>query len=675
MQQGDPPSSSLFSFGLHPVLVRTLDRFPGVYAVAYCDNVFLVGHLDHALACADDLVVRLKADLDLDVNLAQSWVHAPAWAHLPAAPASYAPTLASFPNLPDLPVALEGAKVLGLPVGSDHFCKEFLVSKAAKITAELEPIRHVDDGRHFAQLVRFCVKTQLGFTLRSALPSHTSPAASQLDAAATAAVGEYVTGQAGWEPASLRDDPTSHDCASLILQLSSSRGGWGLTPLEGAADPAFYAGYAEFLRWTQTSVPSLLAFHTSQVTPGADLRLSTHPPVRHLVRIHNALVADCDAVVVPPDPPAQPPAGTLVLPALGSILLDSAEPRVPRQRHVTKAHMQHWQPHIDILRRPACVDKLKDLLDAQKEQLIDVETPDLSPLIGSVVHLTKGTVSHRPTAFLGTFDSGPNRRFPKALFQVWGCHSLGLQPPPSRALAQAEVRCRCSCKALYDAAGHHAQTCVSHSRSAFHRGHEDVLAVWKELSSLAEVPATVLPAQLPRPPLTGDDRHADIKWELRTRRCVAVVGDVSIVHPFQGKGRGRETWGSYHASRLQERVNAKNKIYKKFHEDQNMMFLGLVGTTLGRLSPDAILMSFGLAHRAAEAYFVAHGLDAVSPTSGKLTPAFLLRRSNYEHRFTSRLSLALCRAAGSRGVPASAPHYRADTELAAVLAGARRRRR
>eukprot|EP00961_Rhodomonas_salina_P232227 3137361-Rhodomonas_salina.1 len=62
------------------------------------------------------------------------------------------------------------------------------------------------------------------------------------------------------------------------MQLSSSRGGWGLTLLEGAADPAFYAGYAEFLRWTQTFVPSLLAFHTSQVLPGADLRLSTHPP-------------------------------------------------------------------------------------------------------------------------------------------------------------------------------------------------------------------------------------------------------------------------------------------------------------------------------------------------------------------------------------------------------------
>eukprot|EP00961_Rhodomonas_salina_P181932 2456148-Rhodomonas_salina.1 len=180
-----------------------------------------------------------------------------------ASQASYAPTLASksFPNLPDLLVALEGAKVLGLPVGSDHFCKEILVSKAATITAKLEPISHVDNGRHFAQLVRFCVKTQLWFTLSSALPTHTSLAASQLDAAATAAVGEYLMGQLSWEAESLpvHDDPMSHDCASLIMQLSLARGCWGLTLLEGfgAADPAFYAGYTEFLRWKQTSVPSL----------------------------------------------------------------------------------------------------------------------------------------------------------------------------------------------------------------------------------------------------------------------------------------------------------------------------------------------------------------------------------------------------------------------------------
>eukprot|EP00961_Rhodomonas_salina_P063563 854261-Rhodomonas_salina.1 len=86
-----------------------------------------MGHLDHALACADDLVVRLKTDLGLDVNLAQSWASACPCLGPPPCRASLLCTDSGFfPNLPDLPVALEGAKVLGLPVGSDHFCKEFL---------------------------------------------------------------------------------------------------------------------------------------------------------------------------------------------------------------------------------------------------------------------------------------------------------------------------------------------------------------------------------------------------------------------------------------------------------------------------------------------------------------------------------------------------------------------
>eukprot|EP00961_Rhodomonas_salina_P215858 2915759-Rhodomonas_salina.2 len=42
---------------------------------------------------------------------------------------------------------------------------------------------------------------------------------------------------------------------------------------------------------------------------------------------------------------------------------------------------------------------------------------------------------------------------------------LGLPPPPSKTLAQADVRCRCSCKALDDAAGHRAQSARRASRT------------------------------------------------------------------------------------------------------------------------------------------------------------------------------------------------------------------
>eukprot|EP00961_Rhodomonas_salina_P096302 1294921-Rhodomonas_salina.1 len=167
--------------------------------------------------------------------------------------------------------------------------------KADDIIAELEPIRHVDDGRHFIQLVRFCVKTQLGYTLRTVPPAQTTPAAAKLDSAAILAIGDF----AGWEATLQHDDVHAFDAASLVVQLASKRGGWGLTPGAGVADPAFYAADAGFLRWAQSSVQSLLAFHTAQVTPSTDLRSSSHPPVQHLVRVHDFLTAH-GAVVVPP---------------------------------------------------------------------------------------------------------------------------------------------------------------------------------------------------------------------------------------------------------------------------------------------------------------------------------------------------------------------------------------
>ena len=130
-----------------------------------------------------------------------------------------------------------------------------------------------------------------------------------------------------------------------------------------------------------------------------------------------------------------------MLPALGTIAAATEEPAVPRQRQVTAAYMQHWQPHIDVLQRPACTTRLADILDAQKAMEYDVED-NISPLIGpgSVVELTQGTLVHAPTAWIASFIAGPNRRFPKPEFQVWACMSVGLPPPPSVRLAAAGVQ-------------------------------------------------------------------------------------------------------------------------------------------------------------------------------------------------------------------------------------------
>lgn len=58
---------------------------------------------------------------------------------------------------------------------------------------------------------------------------------------------------------------------------------------------------------------------------------------------------------------------------------------------------------------PACTAHLADLLDTQKAAEYDVED-NISLLIWqrSVMELTQGTLTHAPTAWLSSFNTGPN---------------------------------------------------------------------------------------------------------------------------------------------------------------------------------------------------------------------------------------------------------------------------
>jgi hypothetical protein len=86
VQQGDPSGSGLFACGQHPTLVRLANRHQQVYIVAYADNIFIIGKLSQCLDLADELKTTMLEDLDLDIQVNSSWVHVPAWAHLPSPP-------------------------------------------------------------------------------------------------------------------------------------------------------------------------------------------------------------------------------------------------------------------------------------------------------------------------------------------------------------------------------------------------------------------------------------------------------------------------------------------------------------------------------------------------------------------------------------------------------------
>eukprot|EP00961_Rhodomonas_salina_P098390 1324068-Rhodomonas_salina.2 len=147
-------------------------------------------------------------------------------------------------------------------------------------------------------------------------------------------------------------------------------------------------------------------------------------------------------------------------------------------------------------------------------------------------------------------------------------------------------------------------------------------------------------------------------------RSESVVADVAIVHPFTGKSRRREDWGTYKPRVVKDKQSAKGRLYFAFHRDQNMLFIPLVGTTFGRLDADSLVLSRELARRASDHHFLSRGWNPVNPLTGKPTSAYLSHLSRTVQRFLSRLSLALCRAAGSRGLPANAPHYQPDHDTA-----------
>eukprot|EP00961_Rhodomonas_salina_P048059 645330-Rhodomonas_salina.2 len=116
LQQGDQPASALFSMALYPVIMLVMDLYPTVFAVLYMDTIYLVGPLDMVLAAASDAADRMWEDLNLKLNVEESWVHVLAWADIATKPDAYGEALREFPSLSNLPLKQKGAKCWASPL-------------------------------------------------------------------------------------------------------------------------------------------------------------------------------------------------------------------------------------------------------------------------------------------------------------------------------------------------------------------------------------------------------------------------------------------------------------------------------------------------------------------------------------------------------------------------------
>eukprot|EP00961_Rhodomonas_salina_P110867 1491966-Rhodomonas_salina.2 len=102
-----------------------------------------------------DLIQVISEDLNLNIQLASSWVHiqVTVWAHMTSTPdIIYTDILAKFPALQGLPVQLNSAKVLGCPLGLPAYCRTEMDKVALNIIKLYCKIKDVPDGRIHFQL-------------------------------------------------------------------------------------------------------------------------------------------------------------------------------------------------------------------------------------------------------------------------------------------------------------------------------------------------------------------------------------------------------------------------------------------------------------------------------------------------------------------------------------------
>ncbi|KAK3251882.1 hypothetical protein CYMTET_38804 [Cymbomonas tetramitiformis] len=167
-QQGDPLGPFFTAVALQPALQATLDEHPGVFIMAYLDDIHIIGPPDKARAAYGTIVPLLRA-AGLELNVSKSTVYSPA---------GPCPEFADVVDgvgapMPGSETPLGWVKVLGIPVGSDQWVADKCVEMAFAARAVLPKLARLDDPQvQLLQLLllRFCAHPRFMHLVRGVPP-------------------------------------------------------------------------------------------------------------------------------------------------------------------------------------------------------------------------------------------------------------------------------------------------------------------------------------------------------------------------------------------------------------------------------------------------------------------------------------------------------------------------
>ena len=250
--QGDPPEFMVFCHVTLHLWGRVFKMFPDLRGLAFADDGNIIGRLSQALRLIAASKPVFKLDGNLDFNLGKTMFLAK------GTTARHVYDRAKFflqndPNLQDIAhdftlnmFSVQGIEVLGTPIGTDTYIKEYVAQNCLKIIRDAEKHDPLTDGFAHFQLLKFCVNTCTQYmSANITLPPQEHFLSAQHIHVDTAIADAIL--RKGTRGSFRQWDKNDYDLAVTRLQMPHADGGFGLTPNTIAQTSAKVAMASRFL--------------------------------------------------------------------------------------------------------------------------------------------------------------------------------------------------------------------------------------------------------------------------------------------------------------------------------------------------------------------------------------------------------------------------------------------
>jgi hypothetical protein len=214
---------------------RIFKLFPELRGLAYADDGTIIGRLSQALKLATVIkpVFQLDGNLDFNMGKTEFLAKGPSARHVYERAQYFLQNdldLQSIANdfTPDM-FTTTGIEVLGTPIGTDAYIKDFVAQNSIKIMKDVEKLEPLTDGFTHFQLVKMTMNTRTQYmSANKTLPPQECFLSAQhihVDKAIAKAILQKCTRGSFYHW--VEDE---YELAVTMLQKPDALGGFGLTP-------------------------------------------------------------------------------------------------------------------------------------------------------------------------------------------------------------------------------------------------------------------------------------------------------------------------------------------------------------------------------------------------------------------------------------------------------------